>query len=885
MAQKFHKEKAEILYFLPFYLRWENDKEIEKVEIAVYHPDKSFRPYLDKILENAYRDGLFYEIVEFKTIEEIRQTQILFIGQSRNYQINSILTHIKGFNTALVTENYPVQKNIMINFLTNSPEFSFEYSREKLEETRIVLIPDFDKLKGIEINSKKLFEKAEEELENEKEKVKRQKKLIAQQTAEIENQMAFIDQQKKEIENQQKEIQTRQKQIENQSKYIDDQKKILDTLMIQANRQQEELNKKNELMQQQLVELEKQTQEINRKEKEVAQKNEILRQQNQEIAERQERIDQQKMEIAQQGITIKFQQNMLLIFLVMLIIILVLTVFIFRNYKQKKKDNELLEQQKDEIEQQSAELSSVNKELEKLSIVASETASAVMILDTQGNFIWVNEGFTRMYGFTYQLLLNEMDQNIVNASNHPDIENILKETINQQKTTIYESSIQTRTGQTKWAQSTLTPIVNNFGEITQLVLIDSDITKIKEAEEKILQQNKKIIKQATELEAKNMELEKLSLVASKTDNSVIIADANGEIEWVNDGFQRMLGVDFFTFKKRFGSNFFEASLNSNIYDLVERGVYERRSIIYTEKTVKQTGQEMWIQTTLTPILNDEGELLKLVAIDADVTKIKLAEQEIAKQKEKIMDSIHYAKRIQQALLPPQETIARYVPDHFIYFNPRDVVSGDFYWTNVIGDKFMIAAADCTGHGVPGAFMSMLGISFLNEITNKYTPDQLDAGSILTQLRAQVKKSLRQEGKEGEAKDGMDIAFCIIDSDLKNMQFAGAHNPLLIIRNDQIIQYKADDMPIGIHYNEKEFFNTHHIELQPKDKLYIFSDGYPDQFGGKRGRKYMYKRFKQTLVEINRMPMQYQGTELADRFVKWRGRHRQIDDVIVIGMQV
>jgi len=260
-----------------------------------------------------------------------------------------------------------------------------------------------------------------------------------------------------------------------------------------------------------------------------------------------------------------------------------------------------------------------------------------------------------------------------------------------------------------------------------------------------------------------------------------------------------------------------------------------------------------------------------------------AYEQIAKQKQEITDSIQYAKRIQNAVLPPVDQIKKSFPEHFIFFKPRDIVSGDFYWMRQINNYAVIAAADCTGHGVPGAFMSMLGISFLNEIIRR--KDITQAHDVLTELRKYVKSSLRQTGKEGEAKDGMDISLCIIDLEKRIMQFSGAYNPLFLFRNGELLVTKADKMPIGIHIKEKDNFTNHLIELQKDDVFYLFSDGYPDQFGGENNEKYKMKRFKNLLTEIHIKPMDAQKEILSETLTKWQGDIEQIDDITIIGIRI
>jgi serine phosphatase RsbU (regulator of sigma subunit) len=258
--------------------------------------------------------------------------------------------------------------------------------------------------------------------------------------------------------------------------------------------------------------------------------------------------------------------------------------------------------------------------------------------------------------------------------------------------------------------------------------------------------------------------------------------------------------------------------------------------------------------------------------------------QISVQKQKITDSIEYASKIQAAVLPPSQLVHKVIPNAFIMLRPRDIVSGDFYWVRKVNNQAVVAAVDCTGHGVPGAFMSMLGTSLLNEIVDKGS--FTDAGDILNQLRESVKNALHQNQEYGEStSDGMDCALCIIDFDKRKMQFAGANNPLYIFRNQQLIEYAGDRMPIGIHLLVEEQFKNHTIDLEPDDMLYIFSDGYYDQFGGDKGRKMYSRNFKQNLFEIHTYPVQEQGSLLETIFDTWKGNQRQIDDVLVMGIRI
>ncbi len=255
---------------------------------------------------------------------------------------------------------------------------------------------------------------------------------------------------------------------------------------------------------------------------------------------------------------------------------------------------------------------------------------------------------------------------------------------------------------------------------------------------------------------------------------------------------------------------------------------------------------------------------------------------ILNQKKEIEDSIYYAQRIQQSLLPSQEFLDRLLPEHFIYFRPRDIVSGDFFWANYIRGKLIITAVDCTGHGVPGAFMSMLGIAFLNDIVNKQ--EQIDASIILNQLRNEIIQALGQTGAEDESKDGMDMSLCIIDRENKILQFAGANNPLYLIRQKELMVTRGDKMPVAI-YDNMPPFTSHSISLEKGDALYLFSDGYADQFGGPKEKKFMYKAFKQLLSEISDKSMPEQSKILEKTMEDWQGTYEQIDDMVIIGIRI
>jgi serine phosphatase RsbU (regulator of sigma subunit)/HAMP domain-containing protein len=249
----------------------------------------------------------------------------------------------------------------------------------------------------------------------------------------------------------------------------------------------------------------------------------------------------------------------------------------------------------------------------------------------------------------------------------------------------------------------------------------------------------------------------------------------------------------------------------------------------------------------------------------------------------VTDSIHYAKRIQEAILPPSALIDQILPNSFVLFKPKDIVSGDFYWIEKKNGLTYFAAVDCTGHGVPGAFMSLVGHNILKDIisnTNVIKPSE-----ILDKLREGVINTLHVSNSGTQSKDGMDITLCCINFDTLELQYAAAYNPLCIVRDGELIIYNANKFPIGAFIGEKENFDNITIQLQKNDQLYIYSDGYADQFGGPNGKKFMVGNFRKLLVQLANKPITEQMGFLKTTLDNWQGDLEQVDDVLIIGLKV
>ncbi len=267
--------------------------------------------------------------------------------------------------------------------------------------------------------------------------------------------------------------------------------------------------------------------------------------------------------------------------------------------------------------------------------------------------------------------------------------------------------------------------------------------------------------------------------------------------------------------------------------------------------------------------------------------IEQKHEEVVHQKKEITDSINYARSIQQSLIPLEGHFNSHFKDSFVLFKPKDIVSGDFYWIYEKNNVVFYATGDCTGHGVPGGFMTMLGLSFLDEIVEVKgikTPSE-----ILNMMRDKIVSTLKQHGNFGESKDGMDITICCLDKSKNELHYSSANNSLYIVKNagkaeSELLVYKADKQPCGFYHDYKPFTNNI-IPLEVGDCIYTFSDGFPDQFGGKNGKKYMHKQFKDILLENSNLPFNDQKNLLNTSFETWRGKQEQVDDVLVIGVKV
>ncbi|MES2287809.1 MAG: tetratricopeptide repeat protein [Bacteroidota bacterium] len=804
------------------------------------------------------------------------------------------------------------------------------------------------------------------------------------------------------------------------------------------------------------------------------------------------------------------QQVILFSVSMFLLLVLAFAIVIYRSFRQKKR---------------------LNEELEKLSIVASETDNGVLICGPNGEIEWSNAGLTRLLGYTFEEMKQRGDT-IEELSSNPDIKRIIHQSIENKKTSTYQVLNITKDGKERWTQSTLTPIIDDSGNIKKLVVIDTDISERKKIEDKLNEQNKEleqshknisILREIGQEITSSLSVEtiiektygsinklmdadvfcigiynklnnsidfpgflekgkkynssynldddnRLPVLCFKNHQEILINDLQKEFSkyipfipspiagehpesliylplFFNEKVVGVINVESFqknaytiydlNILKNLAVYVAIAIENAKLYENLEEKVEERTAELVKkneeiEKTynniqvLSEIGQEItstlnlekvldtvyekvnslmdatefgigiynhqnrsidfsyyyyeskrmdsdldtWVsmddknrlsvwcvENKKTVFINDmqneyskyisnldsyigEGKLLlesviclplaieeklvglisvqsprkntytqnhleilqtlaSYVAIALDNARlydnmegeIKLRTAEIEKQKQlleeknlKITDSINYALRIQQAILPSQNMINAILPDSFVFFRPKDIVSGDFYWAYPIDeDQILLAVVDCTGHGVPGAFMSIMGYNLLEQIVkeNKIFQPAL----ILDELSKLVVNSLKQTDEVGSIKEGMDIALCKINYKNYELEYAGAHNSLNLIRNGIITETKATNRAIGISLANSAPFINHKIKLEKGDCFYIFSDGYADQKGGPKNEKFFYQPFRQVLLDIHHHSMEKQEQKLERVIYDWKGEREQIDDMLVIGVRV
>ncbi len=408
------------------------------------------------------------------------------------------------------------------------------------------------------------------------------------------------------------------------------------------------------------------------------------------------------------------------------------------------------------------------------------------------------------------------------------------------------------------------------------------IAKARARTREIEEQSKQMVQQTEKIIKANKELEKLSLVAQKTDNGVTVFNTNGDILYQNHGVYKLFGYQYKNILNKNNSNSFDVETNEILKKNFNTCIQDKRTVIFDAK--HNTGnRELWIQTTLSPVFKN-SQIERIVAINSDVTRIKKNKESILKKNINITNSILTAQKIQKAILPGEESLQKYFPGSFVFFEPKDIVSGDLYWIHKMNTNIIVAAVDCTGHGVSGALMTFIAYTHLNKAVKQ--KKLVIPSEILNHVNVSINKALRITNEDQSLNEGFDISVININTQEHTFQYAGAHNSMFIVSGNNIQEYKADKYPIGIYYGLKnKVFTNRKMSYQKGDKLYLFTDGITDQFGGPHNRKFLKKRFKQNLMDIQQFAISDQKNHLIKKYMKWKGNIEQIDDILVIGLEL
>lgn len=492
----------------------------------------------------------------------------------------------------------------------------------------------------------------------------------------------------------------------------------------------------------------------------------------------------------------------------------------------------------------------------------------VLVADKMGHVIYCSPSILRLLKVTTEEVLGLGWWNLTRVDSitqQQEIEGI-KSIISgkiQLNQTPYTKSILDRNGKEYWIQWQ-----DALGPDDTLIGVGQNVTENYHSQKLIEQQR--------------AQLKRLSLVAEKTNNVILILDKDGNIEWLSKSFEVLNSMNLAELIARKGStNIADVSNNPEITKILTRVKTEKIPFSYESKNMN-VDYESWALSTISPILDEQNEITNLIIIDVDVTDRKIAEKTIQNKNKDITDSINYATRIQRSTLPHLKDITDSFPQSFVLFKPKDIVSGDFYFFHKGPEYTFIAAADCTGHGVPGALMSMVGAGKLNEAVSKSS----DTSEILSLLNKGIKSALKQTETGEIARDGMDIAFCSVDMKNKTVHFSGANRPLWILRKGQpeIEEIKTHKKSIGGTTEDNYHFESNALQLQTGDTFYLFTDGYVDQFS-LAGKKLLTKKFKEILRDIQNLSMAEQKIYLDEFIENWKQGAEQVDDILVMGVRL
>ncbi len=543
------------------------------------------------------------------------------------------------------------------------------------------------------------------------------------------------------------------------------------------------------------------------------------------------------------------------------------------------KNEEELKKNADEMKMTQLELQESNRQLEaqiaevergqkRLHSLLENASEVISIYDEFGVVKYVSPSVKHILGHSPENIIGRReleDSTQLAAAKLREEFHLLLQNPSAPRT--FEYQYEKQNGEYIWLETTGRNLLNNLA-IEGIIYNTRDITVRKIAE--------KAQRMSGEMQA----------LSENSPDMILRLSPDGKFFYANPIVQTYTGI---ATKEIIQKSLEEVEINPIIVrffkDSLEK-VKSTQSKFETETHFPAVDGDMIVQFNAIPEYNKEKELETILFVAHDITERKRIEMEIEEKSKSITESINYAQRIQSAIIPDNRIILQHLPKSFIFYKPRDIVSGDFPWFFANGDDIFIAAVDCTGHGVPGALLSFVGYFLLNSIVDH--DRTLSAGKVLDLLHIGVRKTLRQDRADADARDGMDIALCKINFKDRVMNFAGAHRPLYYLKKDgELKQYKPNAKPIGgipARKSEEKDFETHIIDFEIGERIFFFSDGLPDQIGGELGRKYQAQRIRETITGNQSFTMSKFHEHFVKDFVEWKGDNKQIDDVLLVGIE-
>lgn len=534
-----------------------------------------------------------------------------------------------------------------------------------------------------------------------------------------------------------------------------------------------------------------------------------------------------------------------------------------QNAEEMRATHEELEKSNAKLESKIKEVQNAQKRLHSLLENASEIIS---IYSNEKQLTYISPSVTKILGYTPNEMMSGKDFDRLTRKGESDFNEMFEQLLENPRIAItIQYTFMKKDGEKIFLEVTGRNLLDDSA-IGGIIINSRDITERKRAEKEERMKSK---------------------MQSLSENSIDIImriNTSGQFFYANPMVEQYLGIDY---KDLINQTLTALENNPELSNFIKDAIKNIR--VNKEKIEGDISFESKMGNVIMHIVAipefNENELETILFVGHDITEAKRIEMEIQDKNRKITESINYAQRIQTSILPNNRVIRQYLPKSFIYYHPRDVVSGDFPWFFLKDDYIYISAVDCTGHGVPGALLSFIGYFTLNNVVDH--DSSYTAGEILDRLHYGVRKTLKQDRPDADARDGMDIAFCKINPKKKELQYAGAHRPLYLVRNGELVEYKGNRKAIGgIPHPKKaeENFENYVIDIQTGDRVFFFSDGIVDQVGGEDKRKYSPQRVRETILSNQKLSMPELSEVFSKDFEQFKGDLKQVDDILLIGIE-